>query len=103
MTRRQLWNNDQELETQAVSGDSQLEPEQVAAYLRQSSDRQTRENVESAYLQLAGAQRYAVSQGLDSDKIIIAHEGGGTRGVSGTLRIDQRERLQEIMVDIAAG
>src|SRR5260370_39910617 len=80
-----------------------LEAEQIAAYLRQSTTKQTIENVESMDIQLTGAQKYAVRQGLDADKIVIAHEGDGKRGVSGTLRIDQRERLQEIMIDIKAG
>ena len=82
--------------------ESELTPEQMTAYIRQSSTKQVRTNIESADLQLSGAQRYAVSQGLDADKIVIAHEGGGKRGVSGTLRIDQRDRLKETMLDIYA-
>lgn len=81
----------------------ELTEDQVVAMIRQSSTKQVRENVESADLQLTGAQRFAVRQGLDADKIVIAWEGEGKRGVSGTLRIDQRERLQETMAGIYAG
>ncbi len=81
----------------------QLSLEQFAAYLRQSTTKQVEHNLESADLQLSGAQRYAVSQGLQSDKIVVAHEGDGKKGVSGTLRIDQREKLQEIMAGIEQG
>jgi DNA invertase Pin-like site-specific DNA recombinase len=80
--------------------ESQLSEEQVAALIRQSSTRQVLENVESADIQLTGAQKFAVSQGLNAGKIMIMHEGDGKRGVSGTLRIDQREKLQEIVSGI---
>ncbi len=83
--------------------ETELTAEQVAAYLRQSSDFQVLNNTESADMQLTGALRYAVSRGLEADKIVIAHEGGGKRGVSGTLRIDQREKLQEIVLGIKDG
>ncbi len=89
--------------TDTIPVENTLTAEQMAAYLRQSSTAQVQQNIESADLQLSGALKYAVRQGLDADKIVVAHEGGGTRGVSGTLRIDQREKLQEIMADIAAG
>jgi DNA invertase Pin-like site-specific DNA recombinase len=82
--------------------ESELSPEQVAAYLRQSSNFQVANNLESGLMQLSGARRFAVSHNLDPDKILIAHEGEGKRGVSGTLRIDQRERLKEIMSGIYA-
>ena len=85
------------------SAQTELAAEQVAAYLRQSSDFQVLNNTESADMQLTGALRYAVSQGLNADKIVIAHEGGGKRGVSGTLRIDQREKLQELVLGIKDG
>ncbi len=65
--------------------ESQLSAEQIAAYLRQSSTAQVLNNVESADMQLTGAQQFAISQGVEADKIMIGHEGGGTRGVSGTL------------------
>src|SRR6266852_8017179 len=65
--------------------ETELTAEQVAAYLRQSSDFQVLNNTESADMQLTGALRYAVSRGLNADKIVIAHEGEGKRGVSGTL------------------
>jgi len=81
----------------------ELTEDQVVAMIRQSSTKQVRENVESADLQLSGAQRFAVRQGLNADKIVIAWEGEGKRGVSGTLRIDQREKLQETMAGIYAG
>ena len=80
-----------------------LTAEQVTAYLRQSIDFQVLHNTESADLQRTGALRYAVSQGLNADKIVIAHEGDGKRGVSGSLRIDQREKLQEIVAGIKDG
>ncbi len=83
--------------------ETELTAEQVAAYLRQSSDFQVLNNTESADMQLTGALRYAVSRGLNADKIVIAHEGEGKRGVSGTLRIDQREKLQEIVLGIKDG
>src|SRR6266852_2604485 len=83
--------------------ETELTAEQVAAYLRQSSDFQVLNNTESADMQLTGALRYAVSRGLNADKIVIAHEGGGKRGVSGSLRIDQREKLQEIVAGIKDG
>ena len=90
-------------ETPATVTPTAIEAEQVAAYLRQSTTSQTIRNVESTDMQLSGAQRYAISQGLDADKIVIAHEGNGQRGVSGTLRIDQREELREVVADIQAG
>jgi DNA invertase Pin-like site-specific DNA recombinase len=83
--------------------ETELTAEQVAAYLRQSSDFQVLNNTESADMQLTGALRYAVSRGLNADKIVIAHEGEGKRGVSGTLHIDQREKLQEIVMGIKDG
>ncbi len=83
--------------------ESELTEEQVAAYIRQSSTKQVEENVESADLQLSGAQRFAISQGLDADKIVVAHEGEGKRGVSGTLRIEQRDRLRDTFAGIQAG
>jgi len=103
MTYRQLRARKPQEQAQDTSVQEQLSPEQLAAYVRQSTTRQTRENLESADLQLSGAQEFAISQGLDADKIVIAWEGGGKRGVSGTLRIDQREDLQEIMAGIYAG
>jgi DNA invertase Pin-like site-specific DNA recombinase len=83
--------------------EAELTPEQMAAYIRQSTTKQTKENLESADLQLSGAQRYAVSQGLDADKIVVAHEGEGKRGVSGTLRIEERDRLRDTFAGIKAG
>lgn len=83
--------------------ESELTAEQVAAYIRQSSTKQVKENIESADMQLSGAQRYAVSQGLDADKIVVAYEGEGKRGVSGTLRIEQRDRLRDTFAGIKAG
>jgi DNA invertase Pin-like site-specific DNA recombinase len=90
-------------EATRTQADNELLPEQMAAYIRQSTTRQLENNLESADLQLTGAQEFAISQGLDADKIMIAWEGNGKRGVSGTLRIDQREDLQEIMAGIYAG
>ena len=75
-----------------------LKPRQT----EEETTRQTRENLESADLQLSSAPKYAVKQGLDADKIVIVWEGGGKRGVSGTLRIDQRDDLRGIMADIEA-
>src|SRR5260370_9361479 len=93
----------QALDTVQEQASEQLLPEQFVAYIRQSSTKQVENNPESADLQLSGAQEYAVSQGLDADKIVIAWEGDGKRGVSGTLRIDQRDDLREIRVGIYAG
>lgn len=102
MTYRQLRAKETPEQISDATVESELAPEQVAALIRQSTTKQTRENLESADLQLSGAQKYAISQGLDADKIMIAFEGDGKRGVSGTLRIDQRERLQEVMAGIYA-
>lgn len=94
----------QAIDVLQAQNNSQLTPEQMAAYVRQSSDQSVKNNVESVGLQLSAAQQYAVSQGLDADKIVVAHEGDGKRGVSASnLRIDQREKLQEIIQDIIAG
>ncbi len=104
MTYRQLRpKKEQPEQIQNGSTEEELSAEQVAAVIRQSTTKQTRENLESADLQLSGYQRYAISQGLDADKIMVAWEGDGKRGVSGTLRIDQREKLQEVMAGIYAG
>ena len=102
MTYRQLRAKETPEQISDATVESELAPEQVAALIRQSTAKQTRENLESADLQLSGAQKYAISQGLDADKIMIAFEGDGKRGVSGTLRIDQREKLQEVMAGIYA-
>ncbi len=102
MTNRQLRAKETPEQISDATVESELAPEQVAALIRQSTTKQTRENLESADLQLSGAQKYAISQGLDADKIMIAFEGDGKRGVSGTLRIDQREKLQEVMAGIYA-
>jgi DNA invertase Pin-like site-specific DNA recombinase len=93
----------QALDTVQEQASEQLLPEQFVAYIRQSSTKQVENNPESADLQLSGAQEYAVSQGLDADKLVIAWEGDGKRGVSGTLRIDQRDDLRDIMAGIYAG
>ena len=103
MTYRQLRAKEPQEQAQSVSTEEELTAEQLAGVIRQSTTKQTRENLESADLQLSGYQRYAISQGLDADKIVVAWEGGGKRGVSGTLRIDQREELQEVMAGIEAG
>ena len=98
MTYRQL--RPKAPQEQAQNGTTEeLTADQVAALIRQSTTKQTRENLESRDLQLTGAQRFAISRGLDADKIMIAYEDG----VSGTLRIDQREDLQRIMAGIYAG
>ena len=104
MTYRQLRAKEPQEQAQNVSTESELSPEQVAAYFRQSSSHQVRNNLESIDLQLSGAQRFAISRGLEADKLVIAHEGDGVRGVSASkLRIDQRARLQEVMAGIYAG
>ena len=79
----------QAVDTAQVQADEQLTEEQVVAHIRQSSNHQVRENLESADLQLSGAQRFAVEKGLNAGKIVVVWEGKGKRGVSGTLRIDQ--------------
>jgi hypothetical protein len=75
-----------------VTVESELAPEQVAALIRQSTTKQTRENSESADLQLSGAQKYAISQGLDADKIMIAFEGDGKQGQGRQMAL-QKHRL----------
>ncbi len=92
----------QAVETTQAQASEQLTEGQIVAHIRQSSTRQTRENLESADLQLSGAQKFAIEKGLNAGKIVIVHEGEGKRGVSGTLRIDQREDLQGIMALIYA-
>ena len=103
MARHQLRAR-QAVDTAQEQASEQLTEEQFAALIRQSSDQSVKYNVESAGLQLNAAQQYAISQGLDADKIVIAWEGEGKRGVSASkLRIDQREKLQEVVEGIKEG
>jgi DNA invertase Pin-like site-specific DNA recombinase len=98
-------------------GRRQLQPKQVidqekqtalserplAIIARQSSTRQTKENIESLKLQVDDARKRFIEQGWSEDIITIRVAGGGKRGVSGTLRIDQRAELQDTLADIEAG
>jgi DNA invertase Pin-like site-specific DNA recombinase len=54
-------------------------------------------------LQVEDARQRFVSQGWSEDIITIRIAGGGKRGVSGTLRIDQRSELQDTLADAEAG
>jgi DNA invertase Pin-like site-specific DNA recombinase len=92
---------------QAIEQDTQpqaLTDRPVALIARQSSTRQTRENVESLKLQVEDAVEKYISQGWSQDIITVHVAGNGTRGVSASkLRIDQRSELQDTIADIKAG
>ena len=75
----------------------------VAIIARQSTTRQTKENLESMRLQIEDARQRFISQGWSEEIITIRVAGGGTKGVSGTLRIDQRRELQDTLADIKSG
>ncbi len=81
--------------------ESKLSDRPLALYVRQSKTKQVEENTESLELQL-DVQRF-LNQGWNEDIITVRHEGGGKKGVSGTLRIDQRAELQETMIEAKAG
>ncbi len=83
--------------------ESKLSDRPLAIIARQSSTKQIEDNPESLKLQIEDARQRFISQGWSEDIITIRVAGGGKKGVSGTLRIDQRSELQETMVDIEAG
>ena len=91
------------LTEQSAAIEQELISRPLVIYVRFSTTAQTVNSVESKELQLTVAQKRAIAQGWSSDMITVAEEGGGTRGVSGTLRIDQRPTLQSIMAGIEAG
>jgi DNA invertase Pin-like site-specific DNA recombinase len=84
-------------QTQAISA------RPVAIIARQSTTRQTQEHLESMKLQIEDARQRFINQGWSEDIITIRVAGGGKRGVSGTLRIDQRSELQDTLADAKAG
>jgi len=83
--------------------ESKLSDRPLVLIGRQSSTRQIEENVESLKLQIEDARQRFISQGWSEDIITIRVAGDGKKGVSGTLRIDQRAELRDTMIDIKAG
>jgi len=83
--------------------ESKLSDRPLTIIGRQSSTKQIEENVESLKLQIEDARQRFISQGWSEDIITIRVAGDGKKGVSGTLRIDQRAELQDTMIDIKAG
>jgi DNA invertase Pin-like site-specific DNA recombinase len=91
---------------QAIDQETQetaLSDRPLAIIARQSTTRQTRENLESLRLQVEDARERFINQGWSEDIITVRVAGDGKRGVSGTLRIDQRKELQDTIADIEAG
>jgi DNA invertase Pin-like site-specific DNA recombinase len=84
-------------------GESKLSDRPLVLIGRQSSTRQIEENTESLRLQIEDARQRFISQGWSEDIITIRVAGDGKKGVSGTLRIDQRAELRDTMIDIKAG
>jgi len=84
-------------------GESKLSDRPLVLIGRQSSTRQIEENVESLKLQIEDARQRFISQGWSEDIITIRVAGDGKKGVSGTLRIDQRQELRDTLIDIKAG
>ncbi len=83
---------------------TQLSDRPVAIIARQSTTRQTKENVESLRLQVEDAVERYIQQGWSQDIITVRVAGSGNRGVSASkLRIDQRSELQDTIADIKAG
>lgn len=70
---------------------------------RQSTTKQIEENKESFALQIEDTRQRFIKQGWSSDIITIRVAGDGKKGVSGTLRIDQRSELAQTILDIKAG
>jgi len=83
--------------------ESKLSDRPLAIIARQSTTAQIEEHEESLRLQIEDARQRFISQGWSEDIITIRIAGGGKKGVSGALRIDQRSELQETMTDIKAG
>src|SRR6266481_5456529 len=84
-------------------GESKLSDRPLRIIARQSSTEQIEEHEESMRLQAEEARQRFISQGWSDDIITVRYEGGGKKGVSGTLRIDQRAELQQAMIDAQAG
>jgi len=83
--------------------ESKLSDRPLTIIARQSTTHQVEENKESFRLQIEDARQRFISQGWSQDIITIRIAGDGKKGVSGTLRIDQRSELIDTIVDIKAG
>lgn len=83
--------------------ESKLSDRPLRIIARQSSTRQIEEHEESMRLQIEDARQRFIAQGWSPDIITIKTAGDGKKGVSGTLRIDQRAELRETMADAEAG
>ena len=83
--------------------ESKLSDRPLVIIGRQSTTRQIEENRESLKLQIEDQRQRFVSQGWSQDIITIRMAGDGLKGVSGTLRIDQRSELQDTIADIKNG
>src|SRR5579859_7848366 len=71
--------------------------EDCAIYARQSTTKQTVENRESSEMQTKDQLEKVYALGWKDGKITVFIEGDGKRGVSGTLRIDERPGLSALM------
>ena len=78
-----------------------------AIYARQSTARQVAENRESSEMQTGDLIQKALSLGFREEQIVLyienKEEDGTIRSASGTLRIDQRERLASLMERVYSG
>ncbi len=83
--------------------ESKLSDRPLTIIARQSTTHQIEENKESFRLQIEDARQRFISQGWSQDIITIRIAGDGKKGVSGTLRIDQRSELIDTLADIKAG
>src|SRR5215470_14632267 len=90
MTYRQL-----KPKTLIEQQESKLSDRPLRIIARQSSTRQIEEHEESMRLQIEDARQRFIAQGWSEDIITIRVAGGGKKGVSGTLRIDQRAELRD--------
>jgi DNA invertase Pin-like site-specific DNA recombinase len=86
--------------TTAITIKRELSDRELYILTRQSTTYQAVNNLESMGLQLNDALSWAEGQGFASSSITVRQEGDGKRGVSGTLRIDQRKELQQTLQDI---
>ena len=68
-----------------------------AIYARQSTTKQVLEAKESTEMQTTDLIQKALKMGFKENLCILYVEGNGIRGVSGTLRIDQREHLSALV------
>lgn len=82
---------------------SKLSDRPLTIVARQSTTKQVEENTESFKLQIEDARQRFIAKGWSEDIITIRVAGDGKRGVSGTLRIDQRAELIDTIFDIKAG